>query len=216
MINKTERAIAQRELLAHVGQKGSILGFAPKPSGQTFYQSVPEGKWAFHVSFIPHESDFDLTVDLAVRINKIEDLVNAYDSKLDAAEKSKNMTLGGELGNLSEGRPRRWTISSREDIPSVSGELVEAVRVIGMPCLEEWSNLAVAHRLLTSSDPKDLQLAPILGPRYMRAVATAHLLGDVDRLNVLVKRYEARLLEADDLYLEDFRSLHRGLGVRPT
>lgn len=211
MIKKGERRIAQQQVLARIGQQIKAFGFPEKPSGQSFIRSIPGGKWAFHVSFIPHTGDFDLTVEFAVRINEIEDLVNQYDSTRDPKYKPRSMTLGVELGNLSQGRPQRWSVSAIEDIPPVCDELVKAFERIGMPFLQAHSDGAAAYRALVSTDPKDLLLSPILGPRYMRAVAATYLFGDATRLSDLCEEYELKLLNAEDDSLEDFRALCQGL-----
>jgi hypothetical protein len=211
MIEKAEQLSTEHQLLIRLGERISTFGFKPKPTGQSFYHVVPTGKWAFHVSFIAHKTDFDLTADIAVRVNAIENFVNEYDTKLTAAEKRKSMTLGGELGNISEGSPKRWTISNVEDIPSVCDGVIETFQKIGLPFLQKHSDAAAAHRVLASSKPTDLHLAPILGPRYMRAVASAYVTGRTDEIEALVKQYEAELLETEDLYLEDFRTLSRSL-----
>ncbi len=187
------------------------FGFNPKVLGQSFHQVVPTGKWEFHISFIAHKIDFDMTADVAVRVNAIEDLVNEYDTKLTTAEKRKSMTLGGELGNISEGVPRRWTVSSVEDIPAVCDGVIEAFQRIGLPFLQKHSDAAAAHRVLVSSRQADLLLAPVLGPRYMRALASAYVTGNTNEVDVLSRRYEAELSESEDLYLKDFRSLAHGL-----
>ncbi len=194
MIEKAERSNTQHQLLSRLVERISAFGFKSKPTGQTFYQVIETGKWAFHVSFIAHKTDFDLTADVAVRVNAIEDLVNEYDTKLTAAEKRKSMTLGGELGNISAGNPKRWTISNVEDIPSVCDGMIETFQKIGLPFLQEHSDLAAAHRVLVSARPTDLHLAPILGPRYMRAVASAYVMGRADEVEALVRQYEAEAL----------------------
>jgi hypothetical protein len=211
MIQKGERLDAQRELLADLGLKLRPWGFNPKPSGQDFYQNRPNGKWAFHVSFIPHKDDFDLTAHVAVRINELEDLVNKYDSKRNPAEKRKSMTLGAELGNLSRGQPVRWTVADRGDIPDVCDKVVEAFERIGLPFLHTYSDLASVYHALLSSEPKNMHLAPILGPRYMRVVIAANVLGHIDEVKTLSAKYEAELSATEDLYLEDFRCLSRSL-----
>ena len=211
MIEKAERSSAQRTLLLGLADQIGTFGFNPKVLGQSFYQVVPTGKWVFHISFIVHKADFDLTADVAVRVNAIEDRVNEYDTKLSAAEKRQSMTLGGELGNISEGVPRRWTVSSVEDIPAVCDKVIEAFQEIGLPFLQKHSDAVAAHRVLVSSKQADLLLAPILGPRYMRAIASAYITGNTSGIEALASRYEAKLSETGDLYLEDFRSLAHGL-----
>jgi hypothetical protein len=211
MIEKSERSSAERTLLMGLADQISTFGFNPKVLGQSFHQVVPTGKWEFHISFIAHKTDFDLTADVAVRVNAVEDLVNEFDTKLTTAEKRKSMTLGGELGNISEGVPRRWTVSSVEDIPAVCDGVIEAFHRIGLPFLQKHSDAAAAHRVLVSSRQADLLLAPVLGPRYMRAVASAYVTGNINEVDALSRRYEAELSETEDLYLEDFRSLAHGL-----
>ena len=211
MIEKSERSSAQRTLLMGLADQIGTFGFNPKVLGQSFYQVVPTGKWVFHISFIAHKTDFDLTADVAVRVNAIEDIVNEYDTKLTTAEKRKSMTLGGELGNISEGVPRRWTVSSVEDIPAACDGVIKAFQRIGLPFLQKHSDAAAAHRVLVSSRQADLLLAPVLGPRYMRAVASAYVTGNTNEVDALSSRYEAELSETEDLYLEDFQSLAHGL-----
>jgi hypothetical protein len=194
-----------------MGELISTFGFRSKPTGQSFCQEIATGKWVLHVSFISHKTDFDLTADIAVRVDAIEDLVNEYDTKLNAAEKRKSMTLGGELGNISAGSPRRWTISNVEDIPNACEGVIETFQEIGLPFLQKYSDAAAAHRVLVSSKPSDFHLAPILGPRCMRAVASAYVTGRTNEIEALVRQCEAELLETEDLYLEDFRNLARFL-----
>ena len=211
MNNKAELLDAEQRILVSMSERIASLGFDPKWKGQSFYRRHAAGKWVSHVSFIPHKTDFDLTVDVAVRLSAIEDLVNAYDTKMNAIEKRQSTTLGGELGNLTVGAPVRWNVSSFDDIPTICDEVVNALTDIGLRFLETHSSVEAAYRVLASSDKKDILLAPILGPRYMRAVACAYLLGDSSSLEKLAHQYEVKLIQTDDLYLQDFRSLYRGL-----
>lgn len=92
---------AERAVLEQLGTRMAAHGFRPKPVGQSFYRDVPGGRWALHVSFIRHETDMDVTADVAVRINAIEQVVNQCETGLTDAEKRRSTTLGAELGNLS-------------------------------------------------------------------------------------------------------------------
>jgi len=207
MIQKGERVRAEQEILTSLGERVRTLGFNPKAFGQSFYYTFAAGKWGFHVSFIPHRDDFELTADVAVRIDEIEDLVNKYDTRRTPAEKRNSMTIGGELGNISQGRPRRWKISDFSDVPIVCGEIMSFFETIGVPFLRAHSEIADVHRVLVSSDQRDIVLAPISGPRYMRAIASAHVLRGTVDLADLIRRSEAKLVQAQDPYLEDFRAL---------
>ncbi len=92
---------AERAVLEQLGTLMAAHGFRPKPVGQSFYRGVPGGSWALHVSFIRHETDMDVTADIAVRIDAIEQVVNQCETGLTDAEKRRSTTLGAELGNLS-------------------------------------------------------------------------------------------------------------------
>jgi len=213
VIQKGERSIAKQDILSRLGVRVEWLGFNPKASGQSFYHASPAGKWAFHVSFIPHKFDFDLTADVGIRINTIENLTNKYDTKLRPTEKRKSMTLGGDLGNISEGRQLRWTVADLDDIPKVCDQVADKFERIGLQFLRTYSDVAAVQEVLTSSDLKDTLLCPILGPRAMRAMASTYILGVTSGITALAHRLEAELLEEEDLYLQDFRALCRGLNI---
>lgn len=47
----------------------------------------------------------------------------------------------------------------------------------------------------------------------MRAMASTYILGVTSGITALAHRLEAELLEEEDLYLQDFRALCRGLNI---
>jgi len=215
MIHKGERQSAERRILTMMGERVQLFGFNPRPSGQSFYHDFESGKWALHVSFIPHKNDMDLTADVAIRINAVEDIVNKYDTKRTPAEKRRSMTVGGELGNISVGRPLRWTLPDLGDALKICDQMLDAFEKIGLPFLRAYSDVAAVHQVLTSSSPRATLLAPVSGSRYMRAVASAHVLGATSDTGRLINRFEAELLEEKDPYLDDFRALCHGLQPKP-
>jgi hypothetical protein len=211
VIQKAEHSVAKHDFLRTLGAHLESLGFNPKSSGQSFYRNFAVGKSAFHVSFIPHQTDFDLTADVAIRINAIEDLVNEYDTKRSPSEKRQSMTLGGDLGNISEGRQLRWTVADLNDIPRICDQVANKFERVGLEFLRTHSEVAAVRQVLVSSDHRDTLLAPILGSRAMRAIASTYILDGAGGIPALTKRFEAKLLEKQDLYLTDFRALCRGL-----
>ena len=173
VIQNSQRRVIEKEILTRLGKSLLKFGFDPKVSGQSFRRPLAREMWAFHVSFIPHQTDLDLTADVAIRIQAIEDLVNQYDTKPSPAEKRQSMTLGGEIGNISLGRQLRWTVADPDDLDHVCQDVINAFERTGLPFLKGHSDIGVVHRVLTSSDSKETLLCPILGPRAMRAVASA-------------------------------------------
>ncbi len=102
----------QRALLSSVAEQAAKYGFDKRPRGQTFYKKTTFGRLAFGLSFIRHKTDFDVTVHVAIRFDELEDLINEDSSLLSEAEKRNTFSLGAELGNISEGRQKRWTVAS--------------------------------------------------------------------------------------------------------
>jgi hypothetical protein len=100
---RSDGKAAKEILLVELGNSLQRFGFPRKPRQQSFSRKLPDRTECVHVSFIPHSDDIDLTVDIALRLNVVEDLVNAFDLLRRDNDKRNSMTLGGELGNLSIG-----------------------------------------------------------------------------------------------------------------
>ncbi len=77
----------QKNLLANVGEKLTTFGFGGKAKQQSFYRPI-DGGWAcVHLSFIKHADDFDVTVDVGVRFDEVEELVNSNNNLLTKRKK---------------------------------------------------------------------------------------------------------------------------------
>lgn len=197
-------------LLNEVAPRMVAYGFEPKVKGQSVYRKTAEGHWAFHVSFMRHEHDLDVTADMAVRIDAIEDLVNQYDEGLKPSEKRRTTTLGAELGNLSVRAPLKWTLRTTSDVPEVVDDLVRSFGEIGLPYLKSHARIKEAYKLLLSDAPEDRRHAPIIGARYMRVLAASYLLKSAE-FEKLAEEYEVELSKVNDLYSADFKALAAGL-----
>ncbi|HTG14334.1 MAG TPA: hypothetical protein VK747_03605 [Blastocatellia bacterium] len=148
----------------------------------SFYKKTPLGRQAFSLPFIRHApTDVDVTAEVAIRFDDVEDLVNEHKSLLTEAQKRNTYTLGAELGNISEGRQKRWSLASRDAIDNVARSIMEAFAAIGRPYLEKYSAMESALEAL-SQDDKTAQLhSPFHDERAMRAIAIAFVLGDRER-----------------------------------
>lgn len=213
-MRKGEHKDAERAILQQLGSRVAVHGFKPKPIGQSFYRDYPGGRWALHLSFIRHDADIDVTADIAVRVDAIEQIVNQCESGLTDSEKRRSTTLGAELGNLVGPQPLRWTVAELDDAVAVADQIVDAFEKIGLPYLSSHSDIESAYRVLASTAPEDRVHSPILGARCMRAIAAAYALGRDSDLGQLIRRCEAQLTAEDDLYLPDFRALSERLSLR--
>lgn len=57
-----------------------------------------------------------MTTDVAIRFDKLENLINENNKFLSEREKKATFSIGAELGNIREGRQKRWTVSGEGDI----------------------------------------------------------------------------------------------------
>ncbi|MGH7953764.1 MAG: hypothetical protein ACREFE_17845, partial [Limisphaerales bacterium] len=147
----TKIAELQKKLLNEVAIIVAKHGFSPKPKGQSFRMQKPFGWASFHLSFILHEStDFDVTTDVALRIDAVENLINEDNNLLSNAEKLQTATIGCELGNLSEGQQKRWNIASDNDVELVAESIHDALASVAIPYIERYSNLQEIFAVLSS------------------------------------------------------------------
>jgi hypothetical protein len=195
----------QTQLLTELSKCMPKYGFDKKAVGQAFYRKTPHGRDAFHVSFIRHTNDFDVTADVAVRIDALEDLVNADNRLLSKAEKRGTFSLGVELGNLSQGARQRWTIAAVEDVPPVAESILRMFENVGLPYLDRYSSLEGAFYALSSNDRDGWIHSPIHAARCKRAVGLAYLLGKQEDLNRLISDCESFLRDKKDVGLSSFQ-----------
>ncbi|WP_305910075.1 DUF4304 domain-containing protein [Methylomarinum sp. Ch1-1] len=200
----------QKNLLSSVGEKLTAFGFGKKAKQQSFYRSI-EGGWAcVHLSFINHADDFDVTVDVAIRFDEVEDLVNSKNNLLTKKEKERTCTLGIELGNLSVGEQKRWSISSEEQISLVADSILEDFEKFGNPYLLKYSSVNSAYELLSSDEKSVWKHCPFHATRAKKAIAIAKLLGQSDIQGQISTRKKF-LQEMKDFGLSDFVSFANSL-----
>lgn len=180
-------------------------GFKRKPIGQSFYRSLPFGRWTFHVAFINHDADVDVTADVAVRVDAVEDLVHSGDKLLSGREKQETATIGAELGNIADHRQKRRTIASISDVEGVAAAMLDEFAKFGLPYLERYSDLDKMLDVLCGNDPGAWLNSPVHAERCKRAVALALVLGKRDRVLDLGRRCEEFLQERGDPGLRLFK-----------
>jgi hypothetical protein len=144
---------------------------------QEFRREIDGGRSVVHLSFIEHQEDVDITVDVAIRFHAVEDLVNHFQTLLSDKEKSETHTLGSELGNLERGEPFRLTLANKDDVSRVAEEVVRKFMAIGMPYLEQYSRPEAAYSLLARDDREAWIHSPIHAERAKRACALLFVIG---------------------------------------
>ena len=207
----TEIRELETALLTKLADQVGKHGFDTKPKGQSFYKKTPLGRSAFHVTFIRHRSDIDVTADVAVRFDELEDLLNQYRDNLSKAEKKNTFSLGAELGNISEGCQKRWTVASLDDVQPAAEAVLSALTSIGIPYLERYSDMNTALEVLSRDDEEAQLHSPIHGQRACRAIGLAFLLGRSQRFHQLAGAKTAFLTGRKDFGLSFFLEIKNGL-----
>jgi hypothetical protein len=128
---------------------------------QSFWKPSGQGGLGMHISFIKHAAEVDATIDVAVRHDAVEDRLNAVRADLSAREKRKTATVGVELGNRSEGRPRRYTVAGPVDVADAGARMLDAISRVGLPFLERFASLDEVGRVLEADRQEAKLICPI-------------------------------------------------------
>jgi hypothetical protein len=189
---------AKKLILLGIAELASADAFTAKAKDQAFYLPKPFGRCILHVGFIPHgKEDLDVTADIAVRVDAVEVLVNETRSELSAGEAEKTATLGGEIGNIREGRQNRWTITSSEELSKMMPAIYSEIRAVAWPFFDRYSSMRNVLAALSSPNPRDWKLAPGHLARCRRAIALAFMIGSADDIGAVTNACETLLSEKD-------------------
>lgn len=200
----------EQTLLDAVATCLAMYGFK-KNKTQDIFKLYDWGKAAIHLSFIEHHNDFDVTVDVAIRFDLLEDLVNKKNSLLSAKEKKNTFSMGAELGNLKEGKPKRWTITGDTDFGVVAEEIRKCVVETAIPYIEQYCDMRKAIDILAGDDSAAWLHAPIHSERAKRAIALAWLLGGKPLAERMMESKLLFLRNRKDFGLADFESFAKSL-----
>lgn len=203
----------QRRLLSIVGQAMLPHGFEQRTKGQSLVKKCPFGHATFHLTFINHSLDFDVTVDVGIRFDGVEDLVNKEKPFLTKAEKALTCTLGCELGTYRDGGQKRWTVASEDDVPVVANAIVGTLEETGLAYITRFSSLERALEVLSGDGPNSWLHAPFHDARAKRAVSLALQVRGRESARQLASVKSTFLEEIDDPGLAAFQTFVNKLGL---
>lgn len=204
----------ERALFEEVSSKIANYGFTGNSRDSCFYKRTSFGRLAFSLAFIRHRDDVDLTVHMAVRFDELENLVNENNQLLSKAQKKGTFSLGIELGNLMEGRPKRWTVASLQDVGPVAQSIINSFLAIGLPYLQKHSDMQTALEVLSGDDKEAWLHSPFHDARAKRAIGLAFLSGDRERFSRLVAAKTEFLTARNDSGLSSFLQFKSELVIR--
>lgn len=181
-------------------------GFEKRIYGQSIKKPIGNGTAKVHLAFIEHENDFDVKVDVGIRFDELENMKNEHNMLLTAKEKTNTSTIGVELGNISIGEPKRWTINSQEDIDSVIQSIYEEIKMFLLPFIEKYSCRENVFDLCIKEDSEANLICPLDHKRAINAVGLAIILKKEDQLNELIQTKRKYLENKNDVGLPMYLS----------
>jgi hypothetical protein len=197
-----------------VSSKISDYGFTGNRKEFCFYKRTAFGRLAFCLAFIRHPHDVDLTVQMAVRFDDLENLINEYNSHLSESLKKRTFSIGIELGNLLERRPKRWTVASLKDVEPVAHSIMNSFVTVALPYLEKYSDKQTALEVLSGDDQDAWLHSPFHDVRAKRALGLAFLFGDRERFSQLAVAKTEFLKSRNDSGLASFVEFRDALKSR--
>jgi hypothetical protein len=174
----------------------ATLGFRPVRARRSFRRRSHTGVWAMHVGVIRHKVDLHATMDVAVRLDQVETLLERFEPARVGKTREQAFTLGVQLGALTESGLLRWVLASTDDLEATARSMLSTFASLGLPYLQRYSDPSVAYRLLSSMAPRDWMHCPIASARCLRAVALVHSLGRSEEIPALLHQCET-VLKAD-------------------
>ena len=161
----------QDALLKLLAVEVASLGFTPRVKQQKFIRTVGDCTWVVHVGFVRHRLDVDATIDLGVLITPVEQLFAKT-----GLDQLGSATIGAELGNLVDRRPRRWTIEAEADVARVASEMRSEIEKFGIDWLQRFSRLETVYETLVANDLQSRLIMPLQMKRCVILLTLALLL----------------------------------------
>ena len=200
---KDLEALLFRELTRELSE----FQFRAQPARQQFVRQQPAATWVIHVGFVRHRNDVDATIDLGVVLPQVEKLLNGAGWQGNASA-----TIGAEIGNIVDGRPRRWAVRNDLDAVEVASQMVGEVANFGLQWLEKFSNPESVFETLVPNDRASWLVMPHHVKRSAILIALALLLRSRDHAADICRRCRLFLVARKDPQLDAFDQLtHRML-----
>ena len=178
---------ARRELLERIATRVAPLGYKGRISDQVFRQKTAIGWRSLHLTSAYDPEFWVANIHVALRVDAVEELTSVG-VDIPARDRKRSATIGGEIGNIADGRWRPWHIRYGDDLERIADEMVRAFISFGLPYLERVSNLEILLDILSNEGvgaEGEQAMPEVVCPR---AVALALVLGHNDRAAAIATR----------------------------
>jgi len=193
----------KKSLLRQLAEELKSSGYRFKSARRSFERSTDCGKVSFHLAFINHPNDFDITADIAIRFDALEDMLNAHRPYLSEKKKKGTFSMGTELGNWIEGRQKRWSVRAESDVPPAVAAILKTFRAHGEPYLEKYSNPENAYAVLSGDEETAFRHSSTRELTALRSVGLAKILARPE-ISDLIEKHRELLAKKRDRGLPNF------------
>ncbi len=194
-------------LLKSVGKAIRNLGFRQNLSSQVFHRPTHFGKQSLHLSFIPHKEDLDITADVAIRFDLLEEFLFGFlDTRfLSERDKQNTFSFGSELGRINAEGQMRWTVVADSDADTESEKIVSCFKRIGLPYLEKYSDMCRVFDVIAVLSRESELLNSVPEKQARNAVALAYLCNKgKDTIEMVVDRMTSYLTPIPNANIDEF------------
>ncbi len=187
--------LRRKALFDELGSRLAPLGFVPRYSMQAFRRRYPWGRDSIHLAFIQGGSRLQSAVDVAIRFDAVEKLIDPFRPWLTDRAKRDMFTIGAELGNVAGTGYRTFEVG--EDIGRTADEMMVLIGAVGLPYLQELADPEAAFDVLVRDDRVGRLHSPMADHRAFAACALLVVLGRGHELPDLVAK-KLQILNPDE------------------
>ncbi|AHZ50003.1 hypothetical protein [Bacillus thuringiensis] len=197
-MNKKELKL---KLLQGLGEELKEDGYKTITTQQDLVKKFDKGKIGIHLAFINHLEDFDVTVDVGIRFDELENMKNQWADGLTIREKKETYTIGVDLGNLVYREQKRWRVEKEEDILPVTMDILKEVKEYFIPYIDKYVDMENVFDLCVRDDDEAGLIGTIFdGTRAQNAIGLALLLNKEEILEQIIRTKKREYLKTRDKF----------------
>jgi hypothetical protein len=201
MTGQSNIRLLEAALFEAVSGELAGFGFESKVKQQALVRKNVGCTWIIHIGFVRHRDDVDATIDLGVEIAPVDKLFSATEATHWGAA-----TIGAELGNLVDRRPRRWTIESVARAPQIAQQMRTEVEKFGIDWLGRFSQLETIYQTLVRNDAQSRLIMPLQAKRCAILLGLATLLRTKEEARQVFLESHALLSSRQEPMLQQFEN----------
>lgn len=133
-------------------ESSPYIGYRYLKSQRAFRKKMRDQTWSIHFAFLNYGNHLQVTCDVAIRFNCVEDILNESQPHLSAREKKGTFTIGCLLHNWSDEAKFIWRVDRVESVPRVVSEIYRDTETAAIEFFERFGNMEETLKALQDPD----------------------------------------------------------------